>query len=990
MSLDDDFVVLTFPKVRDQIAELKRIPGARWDSTGRTWRVPVAQLAAVRAFAVKHDFTIDPAVARFALPDDSVDIGVASHPQGAELTFAYDPVLVRAIKTIDGAKFSPKTRTWIVPTDQVPDAVAFARSFGLPIADDLVAAADAEAQRRADLAEASRAHDADILLPISGDDLLPFQRAGVAYALQARRCFIADEMGLGKGGCDSTKILTPTGWITFADVTVGDRVIGSDGTACRVTGVYPRGVLDVYRVEMSDGSSVICDADHLWAVQTAAARHHDDTYDVRTTAEIGASLTTPSGNAVHFIPLVRPVQFDDVHARPIDPYLLGVLLGDGHFATTPSFSTADDDLAHLVATRLPDNVRLIERTQRGNVRTIAFVGTERRTAPNPLTVALRALGLDGTRSATKFIPDAYLFAPPDVRLAILRGLLDTDGHAGAHHVEFVTVSARLADGVEFLVRSLGGITTRRTKQPWYTDRHGERRAGKVAHRLSVVMPPDQCPFLLTRKAERWQPAWKYPPRRSIRSITPVGRERVTCIAVDAPDRLYVTDEFIVTHNTAQALVTLEAADAFPAVVACPSTLVLNWAKEAARWTPGRTVQVITDRKAAPIDTPADLTVVGWANLSFWHEHLVAPQAFVCDESHYAKNPAAQRTKAAVTLARTVPDDGIVLCLTGTPITNRPAEFAPQLDILGHLGELGGRWGFYRRFCGAFRDRFGHWHIDGASNLNELHERLRQKCYIRRTKADVLAELPPITHDPVVVTTDSKLMREYAKAEADIARYVAERARQIAIELGENPRSAAVRARLAAEANEHLVRISALRRIAALAKMPAIVEWVETRVESGAKVVLAAHHRDVVDALADRFGGLKIQGGMSVEDVERHKAAFQEQSVTDAPVIVLSIQAAKTGHTLTAAHDVGFVELPWTPADVDQTIARVYGRLSDLHGATATYLLADGTIDETIFRLIGQKREVVDAVTDGTGGGGADGSVETAVVGHYLTLGLDDT
>lgn len=639
MSLDDDFVVLTFPKVREQIAELKRIPGARWDSTGRTWRVPVAQLAAVRAFAVKHDFTIDPAVARFALPDDSVDIGVASHPQGAELTFAYDPVLVRAIKTIDGAKFSPKTRTWIVPTDQVPDAVAFARSFGLPIADDLVAAADAEARRRADLAEASRAHDADILLPISGDDLLPFQRAGVAYALQARRCFIADEMGLGK--------------------------------------------------------------------------------------------------------------------------------------------------------------------------------------------------------------------------------------------------------------------------------------------------------------------------------------------------------------SAQALVTLEAADAFPAVVACPSTLVLNWAKEAARWAPGRTVQVITDRKAAPIDTPADLTVVGWANLSFWHEHLVAPQAFVCDESHYAKNPTAQRTKAAVALARTVPDDGIVLCLTGTPITNRPAEFAPQLDILGHLGELGGRWGFYRRFCGAFRDRFGHWHIDGASNLNELHERLRQKCYIRRTKADVLTELPPITHDPVVVTTDPKLMREYAKAEADIARYVAERARQIAIELGENPRSAAVRARLAAEANEHLVRISALRRIAALAKMPAIVEWVETRVESGAKVVLAAHHRDVVDALADRFGGLKIQGGMSVEDVERHKAAFQEQSVTDAPVIVLSIQAAKTGHTLTAAHDVGFVELPWTPADVDQTIARVYGRLSDLHGATATYLLADGTIDETIFRLIGQKREVVDAVTDGTGSSPADTSVETAVVGHYLTLGLDD-
>lgn len=637
ITLDGDFLILDFPKVRDQIAELKQIPGARWNSAERVWRVPVAHLAATRAFAIRHGFAIDPTLARLDLP--AVPTGSAApHPDGgATLTFPYDAVKVRAIKTIDGARFDPKTRTWHIPAAHLVDAVVFAQGFGLPVDPTLEAAANLDAANRAGLAAASRAHDSDLDLPDLGATLLPFQRAGVAYALRARRCFIADEMGLGK--------------------------------------------------------------------------------------------------------------------------------------------------------------------------------------------------------------------------------------------------------------------------------------------------------------------------------------------------------------TAQALATLEAANAYPAVVVCPSTLVLNWQIEANRWVPGRTVRVITDRKAAPFDTPADITVIGWANLSFWHAHLAEPAALVYDESHYAKTPTAQRTKAAVTLARTVPADGIVLCLTGTPITNRPAEFAPQLDILGHLKELGGRWGFYRRFCGAFRDRFGHWHIDGASNLPELHERLRETCYIRRTKADVLSELPPVIHDPVVVTTDPKLMKEYAKAEADIVRYMTERAAAIALELGQNPRSAAVRARMAAEANEHLVQISALRRLAALAKMPAIVEWVESRIDGNAKVVLAAHHRDVVDALADRFGGLKIQGGMSVEEVETHKAAFQSKSVADAPVIVLSIQAAKTGHTLTAAHDVAFVELPWTPADVDQTIARVYGRLADLHGATATYLLADRTIDQHIFELIERKRGVVDAATDGSAVG-PGGSVGAAVVNRYLTLALD--
>jgi len=225
----------------------------------------------------------------------------------------------------------------------------------------------------------------------------------------------------------------------------------------------------------------------------------------------------------------------------------------------------------------------------------------------------------------------------------------------------------------------------------------------------------------------------------------------------------------------------------------------------------------------------------------------------------------------------------------------------------------------------------------------------------------MTELPPVIHDPVIVEVSASAMKEYKKAEADIIQYLVDRAVEIAEEIGENPRSAAVRARIKAEASQHLVRISILRRLAAKAKMQAVEEWIEARLEQSRKVVVAAHHRDIVDALADKYGGYKIQGEMEVGDVEDAKDAFQNDPA--AKVIVLSIQAAKTGHTLTASQDVLFVELPWTPADVDQTYSRCH-RIGQTGSVTATYLLLNGSIDEEIYNLIEKKRKVVAAATEG--------------------------
>jgi SNF2 family DNA or RNA helicase len=225
------------------------------------------------------------------------------------------------------------------------------------------------------------------------------------------------------------------------------------------------------------------------------------------------------------------------------------------------------------------------------------------------------------------------------------------------------------------------------------------------------------------------------------------------------------------------------------------------------------------------------------------------------------------------------------------------------------------------------------------------------------------------------------MKEYVKAEKDILLYIAERARQLALEQGKPSYGAAIAAMIRAEANEHLVRLSVLRKIAAKAKMEVVEEWINARIENGKKVVVAAHHRDVVDEIARKYGNLRIQGGMAVEEVEENKRRFQTESVESAPVMVLSIQAAKTGHTLTAAEECLFVELPWTPADVDQTYSRLH-RLGQKGSVTATYMLTSGTIDEEIYEIIEKKRSVVDAAVDG-------GEVDNSDLSTQMILSLLD-
>lgn len=320
------------------------------------------------------------------------------------------------------------------------------------------------------------------------------------------------------------KILTPTGWRLMGDLVVGDQVIGANGRAVIVEGVYPQGAKEVFDVRFKDGSTTRCTDDHLWATRWPGQSE----VTVRTLAEI-RSLKSRC-----YVPAVQPVDFAAGASLPLDPYLLGALLGDGTLRANGSvgFTSDDDDLvADLV---LPAGVSAkVEGPQAWS-----FTSTTR---PNMLRSGLRDLGLLGKRAWEKSVPQPYLLASTADRLAILRGLMDTDGSIDLYgRISFQSASSQLAEDVLWLVRSLGG---RATYKVW--PMHG----GANYHAHCVYFRLPECPFRLARKALRWHPP-KHSMDRGIVEAVPAGVAETQCIRVAGG--LYVTDDFIVTHNSGWA------------------------------------------------------------------------------------------------------------------------------------------------------------------------------------------------------------------------------------------------------------------------------------------------------------------------------------------------------------------------------------------------------------------------------------------------------
>jgi phosphate starvation-inducible PhoH-like protein len=355
-----------------------------------------------------------------------------------------------------------------------------------------------------------------------------------------------------------TKVLTPNGFRPIGELRVGEFVIGSDGRPTEVRGVYPQGFKEIYRVYTQDGSSTLASGDHLWSVYTRKDRSSGKPPRVLQTKEMIGDLRAAHYHRYELPLLSAPVGFPP-RPVPLDPYALGLLLGAGCVTctTTPSFATSDSELAESLGQLIPG----IEVRRKSDVDYMLNRVTrpgEVITTENPVTGAMRRLGLAGMRSNMKFIPRDYLFNTSGVRLAVLQGLLDSDGgpvtqQGRTCRIQFVMVSDRLRDDVVVLVQSLGGVIYQRTRAA-AGRKPGLARGRDVHHRfdahvLDIRLPQGVVPFRLARKAAKYDATGGGRPMRFVDRIEPAGTAEAVCIQVAAADSLYVTEDFLLTHNT---------------------------------------------------------------------------------------------------------------------------------------------------------------------------------------------------------------------------------------------------------------------------------------------------------------------------------------------------------------------------------------------------------------------------------------------------------
>lgn len=429
-------------------------------------------------------------------------------------------------------------------------------------------------------------------------------------------------------------------------------------------------------------------------------------------------------------------------------------------------------------------------------------------------------------------------------------------------------------------------------------------------------------------------------------------------------------------KTIQAIGLINASpDIRRVLIVCPASLKINWKNELMTWcTRPMTIHVIDPGSDW---LPADIVVLNYEQVEKHRASIdkVEWDLLVCDESHYLKNHKAKRTHVVVGYWDNDPSKRIWpikakqrLFMTGTPILNRPKELWTTVRALDKNG-LGRDWfGFHMRYCGAYKDRFG-WQLDGASNLEELQTKLRGSIMLRRKKEDVLKELPAkrrqiIMLEPVTISAKQALKNEQELL--DTEKKMNELRAQIEIEaLSVDQASEAYKKavqKLATFENVAFGETAKIRHKTALAKLPMAMDHLCNVLESEDKIVVFAHHHDVIDQLVEglanygvvSFDGRTIMGA-------RQKAVELFQTSPHTRVIIGSIGAMGTGWTLTAASYVAFCELDWVPGNLNQAEDRLH-RIGQAESVLVQHLMLNGSFDGRMAKSVMHKQRVIERAT----------------------------
>lgn len=398
----------------------------------------------------------------------------------------------------------------------------------------------------------------EIDLPVKeGWTLRDYQEEAAAFAMEdseeigANSPLLMLPVGTGKALQNGTLVKVPGGWTPIETLTVGDYVTAIDGSPSKVTGVFPQGVKKAYKITFSDGRSLKCCGEHLWEVHTTS-NWGKNTPRVIDTLEIYRLLYECSSYRKYLF-----IDFPDSEDGPdkdlpIDPYLLGMYLGDGSSTSFhATISKGDSEAIESFAAHLdPEDYLVFSAgvTWRISART--------KGKRSSLKSKLLELGLWGKRSWEKEIPDIYLNSSHAQRLSLIQGLMDTDGTVGRDGViSFTSTSRQLANGLQSLVRSIGGYAKMTSRIANFTYL-GEQKAGRVSYTVFIRIKNPSRLFTLSRKKARVNDENQYSGTLKLRidSVEEIDEAEMTCISIDHPRKLFVAEDFIVTHNTVCSII----------------------------------------------------------------------------------------------------------------------------------------------------------------------------------------------------------------------------------------------------------------------------------------------------------------------------------------------------------------------------------------------------------------------------------------------------
>lgn len=361
--------------------------------------------------------------------------------------------------------------------------------------------------------------------------------------------------GSGKAQPLYSKVLTVDGWKTMGDIEVGDYIISPDNKPVEVLKTFHHDSKNIYEITTQSGRVTRACDEHLWDVYISS-KNKKSQREVVTTTDLISLMG--EGRKVR-LPLCDKIGSNEDVDLPITPYVLGVIIAEGGLTShNVTFTNTDAQLLDRFRTEIGGKYQLKETSDCITYR-ITPVVRERRVNHNNSNVwsnsfknHLDDLGLMGTNCYSKFIPKQYLNSSINQRLDLLKGLMDSDGSINdSLTCEYSTSSEQLALDVKELVQSLGGVARITSRIPSYTYK-GEKKQGATSYRVYIRMQDCKDLFYITRKSDRARKR-KVLVTDEIVSIRFVGEEPAKCISVDSEDHLYITDDYIVTHNTFQSL-----------------------------------------------------------------------------------------------------------------------------------------------------------------------------------------------------------------------------------------------------------------------------------------------------------------------------------------------------------------------------------------------------------------------------------------------------